>query len=74
MAEFSWKPSAMPGSGWTRPNPAMVPSPTQPAQIDTAAGAASSNSGHRRASRRVLFTSVVFIDGPHAEHDHEHQS
>src|SRR5262245_28242715 len=47
IAVSIWKPSAIPGSGVTLPKPVILPSPTQPDQVATAAGRASRNSGQR---------------------------
>src|SRR5438309_1919516 len=46
-AVLTTSPGAMPGSGCTGPNPHSVPRPTQPDQMDTAAGAAITASGQR---------------------------
>jgi len=45
------KPSMMPGSGCTGPKPVSTPTPTQPDQIATNAGAASRTTGQRRTPR-----------------------
>jgi hypothetical protein len=43
---FTCNESQIPGSGRTSPNPAIRPMPTHPDHVATAAGNASSNSGH----------------------------
>src|SRR5215468_6928915 len=51
IAVFSARPSQIPGSGWTTPNPVSSPRPTQPDQIATNAGSASTTTGHARTGR-----------------------
>src|SRR5215470_18017565 len=51
IAVFNARPSQMPGSGCTTPNPDKVPRPTQPDQIATNAGNASTTTGHDRTGR-----------------------
>ncbi|WP_433600745.1 hypothetical protein ACQPXH_02610 [Nocardia sp. CA-135953] len=50
--------SQIPGSGRTGPNPVSSPSPTQPDQIATNAGRASSRTGHARGTLRTGFVSA----------------
>src|SRR5579872_526550 len=58
IAVFRVNPAPMPGSRLTRPKPHMAPRATQPPQIEVAAGAAISMSGHRR---RLAFGSRIVI-------------
>ncbi len=51
IAVLMVNPSAMPGSGWTMPNPQRVPSPTQPDHTAIAAGEAIRYKGHLGSGR-----------------------
>src|SRR5215469_13959688 len=51
IAVLMLNPPTIPGSGWTTPNPHSIPSPTQPDQTATAAGAAIRISGQRAMLR-----------------------